>query len=327
MASPLDFINQADGIYEIHNAKEHPQLWQAMDNPGHPLNVAWPLFLDQDATFTRYYPKLVEYEQLARHQYAITETDSAGNVSIVACARSVPFYWPGDCLVDGTGEINHEALQKLPQGGYDTILARGVRQYLSRHNLPGASIALTEDQERDFWVCQSHNPPNALSAISITVRPDRRRRGLAEALIQTMKQTAIQQQLHLLVVPLRPTRKADFPTVLMDEYVRWPNPKGCGPFDPWLRKHVQLGAQIIKVAPTSMVVSGSVAEWTKWTKMDIEQLLQRMCPQDVSLESRTNKLYVEVSFPGGLVPLRYYFKEGRCLYTEPNVWLFHDLQV
>lgn len=48
------------------------------------------------ALFARYYPKLVDYPELARHQYTITKTDGTGDRSIVACARSVPYslFWP-----------------------------------------------------------------------------------------------------------------------------------------------------------------------------------------------------------------------------------------
>lgn len=140
-----------------------------------------------------------------------------------------------------------------------------------------------------------------------------------------MKQTTIQQQLRLLVVPLHPTHKADFPSVSMQEYISWPNAKGSGPFNPWLRKHVKLSAQIIKVAPASMVVSGRVVEWKEWAKVDFEQVLQKMCPHDVKLDNRTTKLYVEMSFTGGFVPLRFYHQDGKCVYTEPNVWLVHNL--
>jgi hypothetical protein len=124
-----------------------------------------------------------EYEELAQYQYAITETDSTGKISVITCGRCLPFFWPDEDLVDSSGQVSPEALQNLASGGYDTILARGVRQYLTRHNLPGASTALTEDQARDLWVCQSNDPPNALAAISITVRPDHRQQGLAEILI------------------------------------------------------------------------------------------------------------------------------------------------
>jgi hypothetical protein len=31
--------------YEIHKAKERPDLWDTMEDPYHPLNTAWPVFL------------------------------------------------------------------------------------------------------------------------------------------------------------------------------------------------------------------------------------------------------------------------------------------
>lgn len=42
-------------------------------------------------------------------------------------------------------------------------------------------------------------------------------------------------------------------------------------FDPWLRKHTRLGAQVIKVARESMRVEGSMAEWEYWTGCDLLQ--------------------------------------------------------
>lgn len=313
---------------QVHNARDRPDIWQALSQPDHPLNLVWPLFLDQDPTFTRYYPKLVEYEELAQYQFAITETDLAtGKISAIACSRAIPFFWPDDDMIDDSGQsVNFKALQRiLPSGGYDTILARGVRQYLTRHKMPGASIALTTDQERDTSICEYNDPPNALSAISVTVRSDRRQQGLAEFLIQTMKKVAVENKLRLLVVPLRPTRKAEFPTVAMDEYLTWSNPGKNGPFDPWLRKHVQLGAQFVKVAPTSMAISGTVLEWRKWTGMDMEQIRQASCPKELVSHGRRKKKYVDITFPSGLVPLRYYFLEGICIYKEPNLWLFHSV--
>jgi hypothetical protein len=74
---------------------------------------------------------------------------------------------------------------------------------------------------------------------------------------------------------LRPTRKADFPLAPMHEYIKLcvehlhtPSTLGSKPqddnpgdgracFDPWLRKHLLLGGQVIKVAPRSMTVQGS----------------------------------------------------------------------
>jgi hypothetical protein len=66
--------------YEIYNAKERPDLWDAMGDPYHPLNTAWPVFLDQDATYQTYYPTLIEHDELARYQFIITETTRRPNI-------------------------------------------------------------------------------------------------------------------------------------------------------------------------------------------------------------------------------------------------------
>ncbi|PLB49345.1 hypothetical protein P170DRAFT_447018 [Aspergillus steynii IBT 23096] len=288
--------------YEIHNAKDRPDLWGTIEHPDHPLNTVWPVFIDQDETFTTYNPQLTQHEELARYQFMITETALDNSVSVVAYGQSVPFFWPEVKQADDNqpdrehpvGYNCHSILETLPDGGFDTILSRGVRQYLTRHGLPGGSVSLTKDQKRDTPVCRRADDPNALSAIAIAVVPSRRRKGLAEALLETMKATARQENLRLLVAPLRPTRKADHPLVPMEEYIKWPNQVKSSassphhvPFDPWLRKHLRFGGKIVKVAPRSMTVQGSREDWRQWTGVD--------------------------------------FSTRRGVYVEPNVWIFHDL--
>ena len=46
----------------------------------------------------------------------------------------------------------------------------------------------------------------------------------------------------------------------MAQYVEQLREDGL-PVDPWLRVHVRAGGKIVKVAPTSMVMAGSLAEW------------------------------------------------------------------
>jgi hypothetical protein len=323
-----------------HNAlrlkvKERPDLWDTMEDPYHPLNTAWPAFLDQRITYQTYCPKLIEYDELARYQFVITETLPDGPASVVACARSIPFFWPeirqGE--ENRKSKISRAVLETLPDGGYDTIPSRDVRQYLTRARLSGAAVALTKDQEHDTPLCLRADPPNALSAISITVQPNRRLRGLAEALIGIMKATARKERLQLLVVPLRPTRKADFPPSPMHEYIKLcvehlhtPSTLGSKPqddnprdgracFDPWLRKHLLPGGQVIKVAPRSMTVQGSREDWKQWTGKDV---FHHCSPEP--------EASAEVCFPGGLAPLTLDVNAETGVYMEPNVWLFHDLE-
>ncbi len=201
--------------------------------------------------------------------------------------------------------------------------------------------------------------PNALSALSITVRADRRNCGFAETLIEAMKQIARQEHLRILVAPLRPTRKSEYPWVSMENYIErtlseppaasvltptagehknlFGTPAAAGlpirsklPFDPWLRKHVRLGGSLVKIAPSSMIVRGSFAEWQAWTGIDFDSLVrdrrhatqEKMDQRD--LESIEQE-FIEVAIPGGLVPLRVSIHDGTCTYTEPNVWLYHEV--
>ncbi|KAF4769043.1 hypothetical protein N7455_008869 [Penicillium solitum] len=305
--------------YQLYTAKSRPDLWKQFEDDRHPLNAAWPLFLDQDACYQKYAKGLAEYEGLAEYQFAIVERNHEDE-TMVACGRSIPFYFPE---LDDKKFTKEEALHCLPEGGYDAILTRGIEQYRRRLSLKTATATPIHKSNHYFdAACSQTNPPNALSAISITVRPDRRSLGLAEAMIQAMKQTAINKNLDILVVPLRPTRKSEFPSVDMADYITWPQlpatPDRVLPFDPWLRKHIRLGGRIIKVAPTSMRVEGRIADWQHWTRCDEWRTLPEKFDSDL--------LYVEVQFPGGLVPLCVFVEEDRAVYIEPNVWLYHDLQ-
>lgn len=305
--------------YQLFTANSRPELWKQFEDDDHPLNAAWPLFLDQDTCYQKYAKGLAEYEGLAEYQFAIVERNHDGE-TIVACGRSIPFYFPE---LDDNKFTKEEALQTLPEGGYDAILTRGIEQYRRRLS-PDLAVATPIHKSNHYFdaACSLSNKPNALSAISITVRPDRRSLGLAEAMIQAMKRTAMNKGLDILVVPLRPTRKSEFPSVDMADYITWPQlpatPDTVFPFDPWLRKHIRLGGQIIKVAPTSMRIEGSIANWQHWTRCDEWKALSKNHDSELS--------YVEVEFPGGLVPLRVFVEEDRAVYIEPNVWLYHDLQ-
>lgn len=104
-------------------------------------------------------------------------------------------------------------------GDFDTVLSRGVKQYLVRQSLPPLSSAFTEYQVKDMTVRQSSSPFNALTALSVMVSPDRRSEGLAEMVIESMKETGFKEKLQTLVFPLRPTRKADFPRVSMKVHI------------------------------------------------------------------------------------------------------------
>ena len=52
----------------------------------------------------------------------------------------------------------------------------------------------------------------------------------------------------------------------MSEYASWTGDDGLS-IDPRIRTHQRMGATIIRPAPNSLVIRGTVAEWEAWAQM------------------------------------------------------------
>ena len=91
----------------------------------------------------------------------------------------------------------------------------------------------------------------------------------------------------------------------MSEYVNLKLSDGM-PFDAWLRTHVKVGANIVKIAPYSMTILGTIAEWLQWT--------------GVAFESSG-----EAEIEGALVPVLVSVEQNYGVYVEPNVWVRHPI--
>lgn len=143
--------------------------------------------------------------------------------------------------------------------------------------------------------------PNVLCAIVAGVVPDYRGLGLAEAILRRMGAIAHAHGLEALVAPVRPTWKERYPLTPIDRYLAWRRGDGLL-YDPWLRTHERLGAELLGPAERSLTIPGSRAEWEEWTGLTF--------PEDGD--------YV---VPGALAPVR--FEGGRGVYVEPNVWMIH----
>ncbi len=87
--------------------------------------------------------------------------------------------------------------------------------------------------------------------------------------------------------------------------MRWVRDDGL-PLDPWLRVHRRLAAEMLAVAEESLVVTGTVAEWERWTDLAFP-------------ESGT---YV---VPGALAPVTIDRERDRGRHAEPNVWMRHPV--
>ncbi|KAL8650434.1 MAG: hypothetical protein Q9226_005148 [Calogaya cf. arnoldii] len=347
--------------HTIYTAETRPECWDALRDPKHPLNAAWPVFLDNDTFQVQLADKVLEYDSLRRFQFAIIERDTNGIETLIAHARSIPFFWPELEEVRGTLSTFPHVLRTLPDRGWDSIVARAFRQHCIREGLPLPFSCITATDYGSDLGASSHMVdvpmnPNTLSALSITVRADRRKHGFAESLIEAMKQVARKEGLRVLVAPLRPTRKSEYPWVSMEKYIscslsesptaplktataaaRNNDAATHGlpfrselPFDPWLRKHVRLGGSLVKIAPSSMIVRGSFAEWQTWTGIDFDSLVRahgRAAEEELMQPESDNigQGVFEVAIPGGLVPVRVSTHDRMCTYVEPNVWLYHDV--
>jgi hypothetical protein len=147
--------------------------------------------------------------------------------------------------------------------------------------------------------------PNTLCALYVHVIGLHQGRGLSRAALRAMGRFAVERDLGSLIVPARPTWKSRYPLVPMDRYAYWTRADGL-PFDPWLRTHVRMGAELLAVAPESLRITGRVAEWEEWTGMAFPESGDYVIPR-------------------GQVLLRIDHETDVGVYVEPDVWLRHPL--
>ncbi|OLD96560.1 MAG: hypothetical protein AUG80_14255 [Candidatus Rokubacteria bacterium 13_1_20CM_4_68_9] len=105
---------------------------------------------------------------------------------------------------------------------------------------------------------------------------------------------------------VRPTLKARYPLAPMERYVTWTTDDG-EPFDPWMRVHARLGAEMVRVAPCTLVIAGPIARWEEWTEMAFPE----------------SGPYV---VPGALQPVLIDRARDEGRYEDPNVWMLHSLK-
>jgi GNAT superfamily N-acetyltransferase len=186
---------------------------------------------------------------------------------LVAAGHAIPFVW------DGT-------VADLPDG-WDIALERGF-----------------QDFERGRLV-------NALCGLSIVLSPQAQGQGLSKPMVNAMKDLAVSDGFSALVIPVRPSRKSEYPETPIQEYLSWQRPDGT-PFDPWMRVHQNAGAEILSIAPRSMVIPGTVTQWEEWTG---------------------TKFPGSGSYPisGALEPIKIDCEQDTGLYEEPNVWVCYKL--
>ena len=184
---------------------------------------------------------------------------------VAAGGWGVPFAW------DGT-------VADLPEG-YDAALVQSV-----------------EDRE-------AGRTPRALSFMAAAVHPDHDSRGLATEVLRALVERATDAGMVHVVAPVRPTWKHRYPQVPMSDYATWVRDDGLS-IDPWVRTHQRLGANILMVAPDSMVIPGTVAQWEEWAQMAFPVSGSYVVPDALNL--------LEVDR-----------EADSAVYREENLWMQH----
>ncbi|MDK9739338.1 hypothetical protein KI655_18750 [Vibrio sp. D404a] len=147
--------------------------------------------------------------------------------------------------------------------------------------------------------------PNTLIPIGALVDNKVQGQGLSSKVLVEMKKLATSLDISSLVVPVRPTKKAQYPLQSIHDYATWKNGDGYL-YDPWLRVHEKLGAEIIKIAECTLEVTNSIENWESWTKMVFP-------------------VSGEYIVKGALSSVRVDKNKDTATYLEPNVWMLHPM--
>jgi GNAT superfamily N-acetyltransferase len=207
--------------------------------------------------------------------------------------------WPEIVFHDAISNANWGRLyEERPE--FQFALVDGERVLAEGNSIPVAGMpAAWRDALRDGF---DQPDPDRLCAIAILIDPDAHGRGLSRLMLEHMRGLARARGWDL-VAPVRPTLKHRYPLTPMERYMQWRREDGQL-FDPWLRSHERLGAELVGVAPDSLVSEGTVADFEEWCGLAF--------PESGS--------YV---VDGALVPVEIDRDADRGVYREPNVWMRH----
>lgn len=191
------------------------------------------------------------------------------NGEIAGIGNCIPFQW-------------HKSLDHLPDEGWDWAVLKGFQDASKKRKL------------------------NILCGLQIGIAGKFRGKGLSYTVVEAMKKLAADSGFEYLVIPVRPNLKSRYPLIPIESYINWKDENGA-PFDPWLRVHVKLGAEIIKICHKAMYIPGRIKDWEEWTNLSFQE---------------SGDYVVE----GALVPVKADIAEDVAEYTEPNVWVSYQLK-
>lgn len=184
---------------------------------------------------------------------------------VIAGGWGVPLEW------DGT-------VENLPEG-WDSALAKAVDDH-------DASVG-----------------PNTLCTMAAEVTKGHQGQGLGGLVLSALKDKARELGLQRMIAPARPTMKARYPLTPINRYAGWKRLDGRL-FDPWLRTHERIGAEVIATTTRSMRIEGTVQEWEDWVKLELPE----------------SGIYIA---PDALDVVHIDRQRDVGVYDEPAVWMRH----
>ncbi|OFZ23897.1 MAG: hypothetical protein A2202_02495 [Bdellovibrionales bacterium RIFOXYA1_FULL_36_14] len=221
--------------------------------------------------------------------------------------------WPNYLIEESDLDICDD--KKTGKGQYNDFLLVGLRSRDDQRLIAffsGVTIFIDVHSQRlpdEGWrfACQAFENnahPNSLCLLSANIHPDFQGQGIAEFLIEFAKEEAKERKLTFLLAPVRPTNTYKFPNISFDEYCALKDGNGRI-FDPWLRLHKNLGAEILNICKTSILVSASIRRWNEWLG------------HSISTGEIPHK---------GIVPLQIDLEKKVAMYIEPNIWVRYSLK-
>jgi len=252
------------GRLAIATLAERPELRAGVFSAE--FDATWAEFLRHDPTASLYYAP----QALDRYlDFALAAVDRDAPGRAIARGFSVPI-----AFRDGTVGRN-----ELPPGGWDQVIRWADADW------------------------RAGRRPTAVSALEIAVLPPYRGRGISQLMLEAMIANVWARGFGDLYAPLRPSDKDREPETPFADYVARTRADGL-PADPWLRIHIRAGGRIVSIAPYSMVIAGTLAEWSRWTGMNFTG-------------------GGDIVVPGALAPVHVSPGEDHAVYVEPNLWVHH----
>ncbi|MFJ6698135.1 N-acetyltransferase [Streptomyces sp. NPDC091272] len=241
-------------------------------------------------------------------------TSFADRPELIGQAYEIADTWPEFTSHEPVvGALLSRVVEEFPE--YCVVATEGGRVVARGFSVPFNAVLEGREETPDrgwdqvlLWAFADRrhgHAPTVASALEITVDAGHLGRGLSYRVLAAMREAVGKQGHDVLLTPVRPNAKHLRPRLPMADYLTELRTDGL-PADPWLRVHVKAGGTVEKVAVASMTVSGSLADWRRWTGLPFDR-------------------DGEVVVPAALVPVQCSLTHDRAVYVEPNVWVRHRL--